>query len=216
MPILTTEVRWFGPGPVPGDLEAWFASALAGAGLQPERTDAYLRVEADDLSIKLRDGLLEVKGRTAEVYHGALAANVSGRVETWWKWSLSADAAARQLGRVVAPGWDSVPPPAVERGSPWRLVTKRRRTAPLPSAARVPAAGFVELTELTVDGLPHWTFGAEFAAEAEAGVAALRRAAGALRRAGLPRPLPLASSASYPAWLRSAARGASASRPPSG
>jgi hypothetical protein len=60
----------------------------------PPRTDRYLVLRGrDDLGIKLREGRLEIKGRTAELGSRRFGRHAVGEVETWCKWSLAPEEA---------------------------------------------------------------------------------------------------------------------------
>jgi len=88
----TVEMRWFLPGPVPLSVLDWFGSLGPGLAAPAPRTDRYLLLPGrDDLGIKLREGRLEIKGRTAELGIHRLGSRAIGEVETWCKWSLASE-----------------------------------------------------------------------------------------------------------------------------
>ncbi|MBX2926684.1 MAG: hypothetical protein KF852_02510 [Saprospiraceae bacterium] len=94
------EVRWFFPQP-PELLRAWFGRR--GRSFQadgsPLRCDFYLRPapRRTDLSIKLREGSIEIKERTRNYGIRQFGAHISGRMEQWRKWSFRL-AATREGG----------------------------------------------------------------------------------------------------------------------
>ena len=87
IPLSTTEVRWFFQGFIPTEVQDWF-DGFAKPIVQPVRTDLYLPGLDASIGIKLREGNLEVKHRTA--VHGVVdfSRNVSGLVESWVKWGF--------------------------------------------------------------------------------------------------------------------------------
>lgn len=148
-----------------------------------ERTDVY-HVPGPDMGIKLREGRFEVKGRTAEHGLRALAPGVSGRVESWVKWSyespISFDGVAvakRRSLRMIAPDGSAREPMA-------------------------PGAVGVELTTLEVRGAAWWTVGLEALDDGTGDPVERLLAAAATALAGTP-GLSAAQSAGYPAWLLS-------------
>ena len=86
-PLLTCEVRWFDQGGIPADLHAWF-DALGEQEIQPPRTDLYLAGLDASVGIKLRQGLLEIKPRQADLGERMFLPGVIGRAATWAKWSF--------------------------------------------------------------------------------------------------------------------------------
>jgi hypothetical protein len=107
----TLEVRWFCPGPLadtgPG-VEEWFRTKprLGGGGkpLPIEwapaapawRQDRYLLLpDYDEISIKWREGRLEIKGREIAFGQIVFAGSIEGRVERWIKWSYAGEAIER-------------------------------------------------------------------------------------------------------------------------
>ena len=59
----TTELRWFGTGPVPGDVASWFTHD-GRVGSVEDRTDLYRCDGRSDLGVKRRAGTtLELKVR---------------------------------------------------------------------------------------------------------------------------------------------------------
>ncbi|MDX1439120.1 MAG: hypothetical protein R3284_04380 [Rubricoccaceae bacterium] len=82
----TTEVRWFGEGPVPNDLANWFG-ALGPTVALLERTDSYLiPTSKNEPGIKLREGNLEIKMRTGNSQQMRFASGIEGKVASFSKW----------------------------------------------------------------------------------------------------------------------------------
>jgi len=87
--LTTYELRWFYAGTVPENIQTWFEqNCLIDPRQAPEeRTDLYLySPECDFLGIKLRQGRLEVKWRTAELGVVRFGEFVEGKAEKWGKW----------------------------------------------------------------------------------------------------------------------------------
>jgi len=86
----TAEVRWFFTGSIPPEVTAWYAEAISPAQPSPPRTDHYLRVpDSTTLSIKQREGRIEIKQLQHDFGTEELGANASGQVGLWRKWSFS-------------------------------------------------------------------------------------------------------------------------------
>ncbi len=179
-PYRTHEVRWFWPGPIAGEVEAWFGRL--GPAVEPEsRTDRYLAPTSDALGVKLREGNVEAKRREGTV-GGLAAGGAEAEIEAWAKWSF-----------------DLVDAPVPDDG--WVVVKKTRRQRVRQTAG---AACALELATLEVAG-ETWT---SICLEAHGPDADARRAAlEAGARAWLDRPdapaLSPDAARSYPAWLRS-------------
>ncbi len=139
----TLELRWFFAGESPAELERSFDGPC---GRTFARTDEYLRGTGEALGVKLRDGALELKVRTASWEEKG------GIVECWTKRRLEA----------------GVPWPAA---GAWLTVAKKRRLRKFALVAgqltevdaESPAETGcqAELTTLDVDGRVAWTLGFE-------------------------------------------------------
>lgn|GEM_PF-236802 len=225
-PLMTSEVRWFQRGSLPEAVRTTFLATVPAAVVEPPRTDAYVRLSAHDLGIKLREGRLEVKGRLED--HGLhhlcqgieLEAGVDlvGRVETWAKWTVAdfnSDTDLPSARLVRSPG-----PSARVNDTALHLtsVTKARIVAYLdpirgafcPLPAEVDAQWWrdrcaVEITEVRRAGDDWWTLAVEAPLDAGRPTTVLNTALTAVTRA-VPSAISLLSpckdnSRSYPAWL---------------
>lgn len=174
----TVEIRWFQPGPVPATVQAWFEAL--GPRVEPEaRTDRYLVPASDGLGVKLREGAVEPKRRTARL--GPLQAGAcEGTVEAWAKWSFPRSD-------------DGVP------GDGWVEVAKTRRQRHRQGCA-------LEVSEVRVLGTRWWSVCLEATgSDDDARRAALVDGARQwLARDDAP-ALPDAAARGYPAWLREVA-----------
>ncbi|BAY35854.1 hypothetical protein NIES2111_01710 [Nostoc sp. NIES-2111] len=90
--LTSKEIRWFYPGRIPEGIKVWFHQycLIDQEQLPQEREDVYLYIPGSDfLGIKLREGSLEVKWRTAELGVVSFGELVSGKAEKWTKWSCN-------------------------------------------------------------------------------------------------------------------------------
>ncbi len=85
----TTEIRWFYPGEIPGEIEKWLTSLNGQFEKQPPRTDHYINVKGSNtLGIKIREGRFEVKEIQSSDEKILSVKNVKGFAEIWTKWSF--------------------------------------------------------------------------------------------------------------------------------
>ncbi len=212
----SAEIRWFFEGEVPTPMVDWFTRGHEVRD-EPERVDEYLALPGcETTGVKLREGRLEVKARTAGPVAMALPGGYGGRREGWVKWSLAPDQGGALPQAVAASGDD------------WVLVSKRRRLRKLatgdrgvlevdPADAGLPAGCQVELAALRVlgparrpavagpperpGGEPWWSLSFESFGEIARLVDQLEPATAAVLGRPPPVTLSLARSLSYPAWL---------------
>lgn len=196
MAFVSRELRWFWPGAPNAALEAAFAALPGPVRAEPVREDCYLLIAGrDDLNLKLRQGLLQLKWRGQQ----------AGEQAIWHKidWQFAAEALQAGPGVTLR---------KQRRQRFWRC--QGDRIVPLASLPQSgEAAVAIELTRLG-DGLGEAaTLGLEVP-ESPAAPTQLKRALEWLRAAGLPPPA--ARRLDYAGWLleRHAASPA-ASSPPS-
>lgn len=193
----TTEVRWFMPGLVPDAVTRWF-DALGSPVAAASRTDRYLQPSTvTEPGVKLREGLLQVKARTAMLGTEVFGSGVEGVVETYRKWSLP-----------VAEG-------AEEPGIGWVDVAKTRQVRLFTPDGFVEQAGWVdagcnaELGEVRLGDQTWWTVCLEaFGPDAAAQHAVLRQAAQQMFARSDAPTLERMHSAGYVGWLVQARPGA--------
>ncbi len=123
-PFTSVEVRWFFPGGTAANagLAEWFVDTQP-VPREPEterprwqprsdgKPDVYLRLPGvHDMGIKLREGLLQIKGRVAELGPVGFGGGRAGIVDCWCKWSY-ADAlpALETVFRPAAAGSATIP-----------------------------------------------------------------------------------------------------------
>ena len=151
----TAEVRWFLPGPLPGERLAAFQDVPI-PGVPEERTDWYLTAaQRPDLGLKVRGaGWFDLKRRTEAEPDHAFSDTMRGTLEHWVKWSfpLAADPVEEVLG------WHRVDK------SRW---IRRYEVGDTGSAMAVPFERVIEsgcgaeLSDVLVDGTPSWSLGFE-------------------------------------------------------
>lgn len=85
--LVTSELRWFAPGPVPSDVRSWFTDDGA-RGSCEERRDLYRLDGTADVGVKLRGHeILELKRRRSAVEGSPVRGAPRGWFEVWHKWS---------------------------------------------------------------------------------------------------------------------------------
>lgn len=115
MYTFSSEVRWFFQGTIQGDLLAWFSKELNGYGRNPQellvlevedpahpRIDEYLILPGTTtVGAKVRggdkDSSFEIKARAAAADSWRTGEGISGRVDSWTKWSVKDEALTRAL-----------------------------------------------------------------------------------------------------------------------
>lgn len=192
------EVRWFGTGSVPRELDEWLA------GLGPvdtsTRTDRYLSPVGPSFNLKLRSEggeFVEMKRRLVDPGRHEFGPDVAGAVEQWYKWSFSLD---------HRPGlWTT------DRTGLWIPVEKTRSLHVLDDGERrslgddVPwtdVAAHVEVTEVTALGETAWTCGVEATGPVDGLERAVTLVGSELFGEGFPIALPAEQSFGYAEWLR--------------
>jgi hypothetical protein len=200
MPLITCELRWFFEGLVPAEVEAWFACGRPQA--EPAREDRYLMLPGvTGMGIKAREGRLEIKGRTAELGHHAIAPGIEGVAERWCKWSYDAVVEAR-MHRLIQDHGVIMTKARAQRFYLLIVGGSAQQTTERDLIRR----GFsLELTRIRLGDADHWTLGVE-AAGAEAAPDDDTLLADLLHALhdvlyGFPLSLPRARSMSYPGWL---------------
>jgi hypothetical protein len=193
----TTEIRWFLDGPLPSEVGAWFTGREL-PGHVERRTDSYRLGHRGDTGVKRRFGrMLELKSRLGARTTLALDAGLTGRVETWRRWS-PAD------GRVT-PGTDQA----------WidvhKTVVKRRfdadgneRPVTGPTWAPIVVACDVEIATVEVCGRHAWSLALAATGpdtSRQASILTSWAALGPGRPSLLESHLRLQDSCGYPEWL---------------
>ncbi len=94
------EIRWF-----MNDIDVAIIDWFAGHGQIFEetvsRTDYYLPLDKEDISVKLREGNIDIKHRLGKPREGKLTPGCMGFFENWIKWSFNADKADKLSQEIV-------------------------------------------------------------------------------------------------------------------
>jgi hypothetical protein len=95
------EIRWFknSSGKV---IRNRFASQGQTFENTEPRTDHYLPLDKDDITVKLREGNIEIMQRIGEAAKGMLTKTTEGVFEHWIKWSFNADKADKGSQTIVS------------------------------------------------------------------------------------------------------------------
>jgi hypothetical protein len=193
------EVRWFGAGAPPGELDEWIAG-LGSVDIST-RTDSYLSPLDPSLNVKLRGGggeSIEVKRRLGELGRRDLAPGVAGNVEQWYKWSFRLDRAPE--------------PSSADRTGLWLPVEKTRtlhaldgdEVGTLVDGVSGAATAEVEVTEVRAASERAWTCCLEVAGHPTGLEGVFDAVAADLFGTDFPVELAPDDSFGYPEWLRRA------------
>jgi hypothetical protein len=156
----TVETRWFGRGTALTTVLTWFSACPGPVEHQPLRQDHYLPLgEGAGLSVKVRDGGLEIKQRRRQYGLVPLSRSVSGLVEGWIKWRFP-------LAEPKSPVLDN------GSGAAWLAVHKERQLRryqvsasqdiqPAATELIISTGCELEFTALQAGGDLWWTIGFE-------------------------------------------------------
>lgn len=157
----SAEVRWFLKESVPSQIVGWFKGGDIAAKNEGARWDIYFNLPGNDnLSIKLREGKLQIKQRKAELGFQRWRDDVEGRVEEWVKWSFTLDNNNREFPDLSTPdgAWVSV------KKSRWLKkyeVTMKDEVKAVDADHQIDQGCNIELTEILVNGQTWWSLGCE-------------------------------------------------------
>ena len=193
-PWITKEIRWFSPGEIPERVHQWF-NHLGEKEIQPERTDVYLVGMDESVGVKLREGRLEVKHRTADQGIKEIVSGIPGRVESWIKWGF-------EIAESDWPGFDLdhwIPVRKARQMQFFTVLEDGKIGQPAPGELP-PVGGAVELCSVTgPGGQDWWTVGLEvFGPQEKLHDLFDRLGVTVFTEAGWLNTL---ESLSYPAWL---------------
>ena len=202
----TAEVRWFYRGQLPEAVRAWFEARGSRMAYQAPRRDRYLGLPGDSLSIKLREGRVEIKLRQQQGEFLRLHPEVTGILERWQKWSFD----------VADPG--AAVPGILATDPLWRAIDKHRGVARYRVAGSEPPVAVapdvypvqgceVELVELYAGVQPWWSLCFEAFGQGRALPTALLATARQFLGGAEPPHLAAGDSCGYPAWLAALAPG---------
>lgn len=80
----------------------WFAGIGQSFENKASRTDWYLPLDKQDVTVKLREGNIEIKHRSANPEKGSLTSGAVGMFENWIKWSFNADKTDRLSQEIIS------------------------------------------------------------------------------------------------------------------
>lgn len=196
-PFHTHEARWFIPGVLPQTVQAWF-KAFGKRVVQPPRVDQYLLGTDATLGIKTREGSLEVKQRSTDRGEFTFRPGITGRVESWVKWSFPLATSAAPIN-LDAANW--MPVTKVRQLLLYTFSEQGEINLNPPGEYPTPFIG-LELTELQLaEKESWWTVGLELNGPPESDHSDLLRLAEHVFQSP-PAELAQAQSLSYPAWLK--------------
>ena len=95
------EIRWFTENCNKSILD-WFSPNGQHFDNTEARTDYYLPLDKEDVTVKLREGNVEIKQRVGEKQIGKLSPTIEGVFENWIKWSINADKADKLSQAIVS------------------------------------------------------------------------------------------------------------------
>lgn len=160
MPIVypTAEVRWFGRGAVPAAVASWFRRFEHPPVEEPLRVDRYLRqVGTDSISVKVREGRLEVKQRGRAYGLLRFHKQVVGCVHLWRKWSFALAPDLVSRAALAEPHWIAVE----KRRSLHRYRVDGEKVVLLGEADVAEEGCDLELARVRVGEVAWWTVGLE-------------------------------------------------------
>lgn len=185
---ITVEVRWFGTGEVPRDLDAWFREPGSSFSWRPGgghvRTDQYLLLRNPELGIKRRgdDQRAEIKGLVGPLRRECQFGRVDVFPRIYSKWTTAPLECSRApLVQVKKTRWLRVISMAAEPLE-IRLGAGELGEDPIEMSCLPEIGCGVELTRITLNGEDWWSFAAEaFAQRPPGGGSTIDLAAESLR-----------------------------------
>lgn len=197
----TVETRWFGQGSAPAPVLAWFKACPGTAEHQLVRRDHYLPIsEADSLSVKVREGGLEIKQRQRSYGLVPLSQSASGLVEGWakWRFPLALPESPAGVAGSDAAAWLAVDK---ERQLLRYQIGAGQDLQPAAPQTIIAAGCEVELTAVRAGGDRWWTVAFEAFGQSAGNEARLLTVANVLLAELAPRLLSAADSYGYPRLL---------------
>lgn len=190
--LMTTEVRWFYPGPLPAVALEWFTRS-GSVGTHEFRVDIYDVTAAErGVGVKIRaGGFTDSKSRISRRTGVAFGNGLVGQLEEWAKTSYDIDQAE--------------PVPEENRLAIRKSITTRRFLVNVGDGPGDEQAGCeAEVASLEVDGIESWTFCFEAFGPPQHREDALRQSMHTLFGEGpVPHELDLNAglSCGYPGWI---------------
>ena len=159
--VITSEIRWFLEGTLPGEVATWFGKLGKKLINETERTDTYLVLpDTNKVGIKVREGRVEIKKMIDLPDEIRINENIAGQSEIWQKWSF----ATRQSGNlplsfILEPSqWINIR----KSRSLYRFAIEAGELKPHKASTPIPENGaHIELAEISIKGNPWWSLGVE-------------------------------------------------------
>lgn len=157
----STEIRWFIESSDRAILD-WFARQGQTIDNTVPRTDFYLPLKEKDITVKLREGNIEIKHLVGETLCGSLTPSAEGYFEHWIKWSFNADKEDKLSQQIMESNtYDWVEIIKTRLGMKMTKDDKDKLLI-LPIKAFVNFGCQVEFTNLIIDGKIYNTFALEW------------------------------------------------------
>ncbi|HEY9850729.1 MAG TPA: hypothetical protein V6D28_14780 [Leptolyngbyaceae cyanobacterium] len=201
--LTTTEMRWFYPGTLPGEIRDWFVSDTLGKYVtSPEkREDIYLYLpNCKYMGIKLRQKRIEIKLRKSELGVLSFGDRYQGKAEKWIKWSCE------------DPANESLISPDAMAKAPWLTVEKLRwqhlyqvsKDTPLktlPVDEKFSQGCYVEITQINITDKVWWSMAFEVFSQEGKLLENLKNVADFVFQSYPGADLKVENSYAYPKWL---------------
>jgi hypothetical protein len=190
--VPTREVRWFAEGSLADEYRRWYMQQEASlpATVEAARVDRYVRLPANDyVSVKAREGKLEVKQRTSEYQLQAWPGGATGRCASWNKTVFEPGDGDHEEWS----GWQSIRKARIVR----KFRFEHGRVVGIGSELPIPVGCTFELTQAASStSIAFEAFGPLH----ELGSVFNATTSYVFERSG-PAPLASKDSADYPAWI---------------
>jgi hypothetical protein len=187
-------------------VEVWFHRGEGCVDRRTQRVDHYLRISyPGTLSVKFREGRMEVKQRFLRQDVVQFHQRVTGVVEHWRKWSFQLANAPRARVNIATPAGSWIPVRKERRLLTYRLTAERRvvpATAPVAHTDARDQGCVMELTAVAAGEQDWWTLAFEAFGDESGLEDVLLDVAKAVLHAREPPVLNAAQSRGYADWLR--------------
>lgn len=199
----TVEVRWFYKGQIPNSVMESYLRFEGKLEVQPPRFDIYLLLKkSDDLGIKLREGMLEIKQRTQRYGVHHFNPHAAGFIEAWRKWSFELAQFPHNLAGIAkrSEGWANV---YKQRWLRCYQVTQENEVTYLPTGEKAENGCEWELSSVQVEGFESswWSMAFEAYGDEHTLNDTLLRSATKITLELVGWDYHFEDSLSYPAWL---------------
>jgi len=160
------EIRWFKDSSDKAILN-WFAGHEQTFKNTSLRTDYYLPLNKEDVTVKLREGNIEIKQRIGEPVKGSVGPNAIGIFENWIKWSFNANKTDKLSQEIISHNLYNWIETVKTRIGVKITEDKSGNVQIVPIKAFVEFGCQIEYTMLMLSGKTIYTFGLEWFGEKE-------------------------------------------------